>query len=183
MPKNNIYAALLRGINVGGNTIVSMAELKIVFEKLGCRNVNTYINSGNVVFEASSDTRKLEDKIEKALEKHFLLRIPVIVKNYDEMKSIVENLPSSWRSNKDERRNVMFLRHEIDSPDILKKLNPKPGIEELHYHPGVLFWSAQTSNLTKSSMLKVSNMPIYKQMTIRNLNTTLKVFSLMQELS
>jgi uncharacterized protein (DUF1697 family) len=47
------YVALLRGINVGGNKKVSMANLKKLFGKLGYKNVSTYINSGNVIFESS----------------------------------------------------------------------------------------------------------------------------------
>jgi uncharacterized protein (DUF1697 family) len=48
----NVYVALLRGINVGGNNMVPMKALKASFEKLGFRDVATYINSGNVVFRA-----------------------------------------------------------------------------------------------------------------------------------
>jgi hypothetical protein len=54
-------------------------------------------------------------------------------------------------------------------------------MEELRYYPGVLFWSAKTSDLTKTGMLKVNRMPIYKEMTVRGLNTTLKIYGLMQE--
>ena len=46
----NVFVALLRGVNVGGNNIVSMRELKESFEELGFAQVSTYINSGNVIF-------------------------------------------------------------------------------------------------------------------------------------
>src|SRR6266567_4756201 len=116
------YVALLRGINVGVHQFISMADLKDVFVGLGFGDVETYINSGNVI----------------------------------------------------------FVRHTIDSPDILASLDPKPEIEELRYHPGVLFWSAKTSSLTKSGMLKVSRMPIYNDMTVRVLHTTQKIHEIMK---
>jgi len=52
--KNDIYLALLRGINVGGKNKVKMADLKACFEKLGYGHVHTYGNSGNIIFTAAS---------------------------------------------------------------------------------------------------------------------------------
>ena len=66
------YVAFLRGINVGGNALISMTQLKAYFEQLGFDNVRTYINSGNVIFTSTStDERKLERSITKALVEHF----------------------------------------------------------------------------------------------------------------
>jgi hypothetical protein len=69
---------------------------------------------------------------------------------------------------------MLFLRHAVDSPKILENFSPKPGIDELHYSPGVLFWSAKTSDLEKSAMLKINRMPIYQEMSVRGLTTTRK---------
>ena len=59
------YVSLLRGINVGGNNIIKMADLKECFNDMGFANVRTYIQSGNVLFTASESTKALERKIEK----------------------------------------------------------------------------------------------------------------------
>ena len=56
-----------------------------------------------------------------------------------------------------------------------------PEIDELHYHPGVLFWTAKTSSLTKSGMVKVNTMQIYKDMTVRVLHTAQKIYEIMQQ--
>jgi uncharacterized protein (DUF1697 family) len=72
------------------------------------------------------------------------------------------------------------LRHTIDSKDILKDLKPKEGIEDVVYKSGALLWSAYVKTLTRSSMLKVASAAIYKDMTIRNLNTTKKLYELMK---
>jgi uncharacterized protein (DUF1697 family) len=159
-----------------------MAHLKICFEGLGYSDIRTYINSGNVIFRCSAvDQRGLETSIEEALRTKFACKILVVVKSLAEVDSLVSQIPSSWRGATDKKCNVIFLHHSIDNPNILKNFRPKPEIEQLHYHPGVLFWSAQISSLTKSSMIKLSTLPLYKNMTVRILNTALKIQTIMQQ--
>jgi uncharacterized protein (DUF1697 family) len=183
MPRRPItYVALLRGINVGGNTLVNMQELKRCFEALGFASVRTYIASGNVIFQSpSSRARVLETTIERALTESFDHTITVVVKSLEEMRSIVAAIPRRWAAARDERHNVIFLRHTIDSREALKALTARPYVEEFTYHPGVLFWSAKIKDLNISNMLKISRLPIYREMTVRNLNTTRKVCELMEE--
>ncbi len=177
----NTYVALLRGINVGGNNKVSMAALKVCFEELGFSDVVTYINSGNIIFRAQdTDPRKLEPKIETCLHATFSFPISVAVRSFDDMQAIIQNLPQSWKTPDGLKCNVIFLRPAIDSPSITDGLKPKPDIEEVHYHPGVLFWSANTSDLTRTNMVKLSSEPIYKEMTIRIVNTVRKIYEIMK---
>ncbi|MHA7056425.1 DUF1697 domain-containing protein [Aquimarina sp. M1] len=90
--KKNI--ALLRGINVGGHKKIKMADLKQMFEKLGCSSVVTYIQSGNVVFENTSDDLPvLETKIRVAIKKHFDFDVPVIVMTHQTLNEILQNNP------------------------------------------------------------------------------------------
>jgi uncharacterized protein (DUF1697 family) len=182
MIKTTNYVALLRGINVGGNAPISMARLKECFEQLGFLNVKTYINSGNVVFSTTSDSpRKLEPIIEKAIEKEFSLNVRVLVRSYMQIEELIKQIPKSWNDSENYKYNVIFLAKGIDNPAILDDVHPKPGIEELHYHPGVLFWSAKKSDLTKGNMIKLSKSALYKQMTVRNLNTAKKIYALLQQ--
>ncbi|MGE5290885.1 MAG: DUF1697 domain-containing protein [Micromonosporaceae bacterium] len=177
-----IYAAFLRGINVGGKNPVSMATLREAFERLGFTSVRTYINSGNVVFCAGvPDSRVLETTIEGALERELRMPLRVVARSLAELEAIAQQMPASWRDTTELRCNVIFLRHEIDEPAILDDLHPKDGIEELAYHPGVLFWAARRDALTRSSMLKLSTLPIYAHMTVRNPTTTLKVLEMMRQ--
>ncbi|MEU9938579.1 DUF1697 domain-containing protein [Streptomyces lavendulae] len=74
------YAALLRGINVGGNKKVPMAELRAVLEGLGHGDVQTYLQSGNAVFSsAEGDPEVLARGLEAAIEGHFGFRVPCLV--------------------------------------------------------------------------------------------------------
>jgi uncharacterized protein (DUF1697 family) len=179
-----VFVALLRGVNVGGNNMISMSELKKSFEALGFTDVVTYINSGNIIFKSTeADARKLESKIEKMLSRDYELDSKVVVRSVAEMETLVESLPRNWTGDSSWRYNVIFLRHTIDSKKILAELEIKKDVEEVVYRPGTLLWSAQVSELNRTTMLKLSSRKIYQDMTIRNLNTTRKLCELMKKVA
>ena len=176
----NVFVALLRGVNVGGNNIISMRELKESFEEIGFTDVSTYINSGNVIFTSrETDARKLEVKIEKMLNKDFQLDSKVVVRSFGEMEQLVKSLPKSWTGDRDWRYNVMFLRHTIDSENILEEMTTTAESEELVYCPGTLLWSAHVKDIDRTQMNKLSSRKVFREMTVRNLNTTKKLCELM----
>lgn len=108
------YAAFLRGINVGGKNKVQMERLREICGGLGLKNVKTYINSGNVVFEtAKSDDRKLAAKIEKAIEKEFGLNIKTMVRTHTEIEEIIKNNPFDGQFENDKDLHVFFLDEEL----------------------------------------------------------------------
>jgi uncharacterized protein (DUF1697 family) len=176
-----VFVALLRGVNVGGNNMISMNSLKKSFEKLGFTQVSSYINSGNLIFKSKDDARKLEKKIEQMLSKEYQLDSKVVVRSLAEMKKLVETLPSSWDGDTGWRYNVIFLRHSIDSEEILNEVPAKSGIEEVLYRPGTLLWSAQVSEINRTNMQKLSSRKVFQDMTVRNLNTTRKLCELMKK--
>jgi uncharacterized protein (DUF1697 family) len=180
----SVYVALLRGVNVGGKNMVSMKSLKGGFEKSGFSEVSTYINSGNVIFKSKEgDPRKLERKIERLLSKEYQLECKVAVRSFAEMASLVEGLPSNWGGDSRWRYNVMFLRHTVDSEGVLDGLHPKPDIEDVVYRPGALLWSARASDVTRTAMVKLPGLKVYQEMTVRNPNTTWKLYELMKKLA
>src|ERR1051325_8674844 len=108
----SVFVALLRGVNVGGNNMISMSSLKESFEALGFQNVVTYINSGNIVFKTKeNDARKLEKKIEQMMSKDYKLDSKVVIRSLPEMEKLVKSLPGSWDGDSSRRYNVIFLRH------------------------------------------------------------------------
>ena len=88
-----IYIALLRGINVGGNNIIKMFDLKAVFEAIGLCEVKTYIQSGNVLFKSNDQEETLRKKIEDEIEKSFGFSVTVILRTAVELKWIIQNCP------------------------------------------------------------------------------------------
>ncbi|MHB1314291.1 MAG: DUF1697 domain-containing protein [Christensenellales bacterium] len=89
------FAALLRGINVGGNNIIKMAALKRLFEAAGCSRVQTYIQSGNVLFQSDEEEEQLRAHMESELEKAFGLKITVVLRTAAQLESILQHCPFS----------------------------------------------------------------------------------------
>src|SRR5688572_13075642 len=146
-----VFVALLRGVNVGGNNMISMRSLKESFETMGFTNVSTYINSGNIIFQSKEDDpRKLEKKIEQMLSSDYQLDSKVVVRSLSEMEKLVKALPRNWEGDSNWRYNVIFLRHSIDSEKILDELPANSDIEEVLYRPGALLWSTQATELNRS---------------------------------
>jgi uncharacterized protein (DUF1697 family) len=108
------YVALLRGINVTGHNKIKMIELKSLFINLGFKNVTTYIQSGNVIFEANkSDTKKIEEQIISAVKNQFNYTINVLVITIDYLKTIFNSNPFLKRENIDiTKLHVTLLKNE-----------------------------------------------------------------------
>lgn len=175
------YVALLRGINVGGNNKISMAELKACFVRLGFSDVVTYINSGNIIFTTDTPESKLVDIIEQCIKDNFGLDIPVVVRSAQQIADIVKKLSGSWVNNKEVRTDVLFLWQEVDSPDVVNEIRINPDVDELLYVPGALVWHVRDrSRINQSKMNYFIGTRVYKLMTARNANTTRKLHELMK---
>jgi uncharacterized protein (DUF1697 family) len=174
------YVALLRGINVGGKTLIKMADLKTCVEELGLDDVSTYIASGNVLFETEErSSAKLEKKIESALERRFRLPVKVVVLNRAAYARIVDAIPKSWVGDQSLRANVAFVRRGTDTKAVVRTLEPDPEVEEVKALGGAILWATKREALNRSVMRKLIGGAAYKELTVRNLNTTLKLAELL----
>lgn len=173
------YVALLRGINVGGKAKVEMTRLKAVFEKAGATEVSTYINSGNVLFTDSRQPNELVTLIESSIESEFGFKVPIVLRTANQIKTLIESIPSEWTNDTVQRTDVMFLWDEIDNENILQAVHSNPEIERTMYVPGALIWNIGRQNVMRGSAIKLVNTSLYKQMTIRNINTVRKIQTLL----
>ncbi|HKP69354.1 MAG TPA: DUF1697 domain-containing protein [Pyrinomonadaceae bacterium] len=108
------YIALLRGINVGGNTLIRMDALKAEFEKLGFKNVVSYINSGNLAFDINkSSEKKLSEKIEKSVEAMIGRNISVMVREQSDIDRIVAKDPFKGKYESHKEMHVLFMKDEM----------------------------------------------------------------------
>jgi len=87
------HLALLRGINVGGKNALPMKELAQIFSDAGCTNVRTFIQSGNVIFEAPGGAPKLAEVVTAKIEKRFGYRIPVIIRTSEQLLKTIRGNP------------------------------------------------------------------------------------------
>ncbi|WP_163580535.1 DUF1697 domain-containing protein [Gracilibacillus saliphilus] len=176
-----IYVALLRGINVGGKNKIDMKVLKQTFEQVGMNDVITYINTGNIIFSYNGFSKnELSRLLEEAIHNDFGLQIKVVVRSIKYVSEIMNAIADTWKNDKDMKSDVMFLWDEIDDKSVLENLVIKPNIDTVKYVPGAILWSVDKKNMTKSGMSKIVGSKIYKQVTVRNVNTARKIYELMQ---
>ena len=185
MPKRDSmykYLALLRGINVGGNNIIKMSDLKASFEKMGFSDVTTYIQSGNVIFaSAKKDQEKLALQIEKALSETFDYKSKIALVSFDQMKTVFNELPDGFGSDPGRYRyDVIFLREKVSPSEIMKKIKLRPGVDEAAAGSLALYFSRLAERAGQSYLKNVMMLPEYKEMTIRNWNTTKALFEIME---
>ena len=176
-----VYVALLRGINVGGKNKVDMKQLKAAFEQAGMTSVRTYINSGNVVLSSAIRSRsRLAEQLEGAIADSFGFHVRVLVRDRKAMRALGDALPKSWVNDASMKCDVMFLWDEVARPSIVTELPLKPEIDEVKYAGGAILWRCDAKKVTRSGLMKLAGTPLYKQMTIRNCNTTRKLIELIE---
>lgn len=173
------YIALLRGINVGGNNRVPMAELKACFEIASFENVVTYINSGNVIFESDeSSPTKLVEICEAAIEKQFGFRVVCSVISAKDLHEAVRNAPEWWNVG-DAKHNAIFVIAPRTAQEIMQEVGEaKPEYEKVAAYGQIIFWSAPLKTFGRTRYSKIVGSKAYKSVTIRNANTTLKLAQL-----
>lgn len=174
------YVALLRGINVGGNNKVPMADLKLCFESMGLTNVSTYINSGNVLFESTkTDAVKLAQSCCAAMEKQFGFPISCVIISRDDYAAMVASAPDYW-GNDDMRSDALFLIPPVKGHQVLDAVgHVNNEFEWLDVREGVVFWTLRKSHITRGRLPKIIGGSAYKQITIRGASTTRKLLSLL----
>jgi len=175
------YVALLRGINVGGRNLVRMADVRDCLEGQDFTRVTTYIQSGNVLFESrSSDAVRLTAVMEKALVTAFGHEVPVFLRSQAQLKRIVSQAPSSWKTGKALRQNVAFLRAPLTAKRALSEIDPRPDVDSVTAGHGVLYMSTVMNRLKQSRLPRIVGTPIYRDMTIRSFSTCQKIVALME---
>ena len=174
------FIALLRGINVGGNNKVPMADLKLCFEELGFENVQTYINSGNVIFNSDiADKVKLIKTCEESIEKIFGFHVVCSVISGEELKESLSNAPAWWGEDKDSKHNAIFVIEPVRPDDIMKEIGEaKLEFENVEAYGQIIFWSAPIKTFSRTRYAKIVGTRAYKSVTIRNANTIKKLVDL-----
>jgi len=171
------YIAFLRGINVGGHKKILMADLRVLFEKLNFKNVQTYIQSGNVIFQSTEDNIEfLESKIKDQILHQYGFEVSVLVKTHSEIKNILNSCPFSEVK---KVKSYFIILHSIPDEDLIEKtMQIKYPNEEFHImNSCVYIYYSHGSGKAKcgtnffEKKLKVSA-------TARNYNTIKKLVSM-----
>lgn len=175
------YLALLRGINVGGNNLIKMVALKACFEDNGFANVVTFIQSGNVLFDAAGVRQAaLVLQVEKMLATTFSYPASVVLRSRKQLRDIVARAPEGFGKHPTRyRHDVLFLKEPLNPAVAVKSVLTREGVDQVWTGPGVLYFSRLESRATQSLLGRLVSSPIYKSLTIRNWNTTTKLALMM----
>lgn len=178
-----VFLSILRGINVSGQKLIKMPDLKALYEELGLKNVSTYIQSGNVIFE-SSNSKSLSERIEKKILEKYAFHVPVMIRDVNEIQEVIDgNTYLKEKNIEPEKLHITFLEKE-PSPENLNK------IKDLNYEPDRFYISGKTiylhcpngygktklTNTFFENKLKVSA-------TTRNWKTTNEILKMMKSYS
>lgn len=161
-----LYLALLRGINVGGAKTIAMADLRACFEAMGFSDVQTYIQSGNVLFSGAGNSTKLEAHIERTLAARFAYDLRVVVITHETLA----------------RYDVVFLKQPLTPAAALQAVETRDGVDQVYTGQHGLYFQRLIAKATQSRLPRLASKPEYQFMTIRNWNTTTKLLALMDAL-
>ncbi|MBG9939160.1 DUF1697 domain-containing protein [Bacillus tropicus] len=174
-----IYIALLRGINVGGHKIIKMADLKQTFESIGLKQVKTYIQSGNIVFESEKDIDFLKKRIQTEIKNVFGFDVPVMLRTHEEFINVIKRCPYEVNSLREgESIHIAFLANKLSKTEKDQLLMQKKEIEDCCIHEKVVYLFFKTS--IRNSKLMNQFQKLHTPATIRNWRTVNKLKAIVE---
>jgi len=173
------YVALLRGVNVGGNRKIAMADLREFAARVGLENPSTLLQSGNLVFGARArPTCALEHRLEEEAEKQLALRTDFVVRSAAEWEQVVARNPFSREARRDPSRFlVMFLKESPAKLAIDEIKGAHAGPETFHAESRELYVVFPNSVGTSKFPALLTEKRLGTRGTARNWNTVLKLLA------
>jgi uncharacterized protein (DUF1697 family) len=172
----SVHVALLRGINVGGGNKIKVTELRALADELGWKGTETYIQSGNLMFEATAERRALETALESGIQRRFGLDIPTIVRAAEEWPALVGANPFPEAAEAEPNRLMLLLSKQPPNPEAAAALQERARHGERVAIAGGALWihyaaGAGTSKLTPALIDRL----VGSSSTARNWRTVLKL--------
>ena len=176
----NQYIALLRGVNISGQKIIKMVELKEAMEDVGFQDVQTYIQSGNIVFAHDPvPTETVEKMVKQKINEVWGYEVPVVVVTREEMATVISNDPHADDPERDAKRTYFTFLTEVPSVVESNKLQELDYAPEkiamigkvVYFNSPISYGKARMNNNFIEKFLKVSA-------TTRNWNTVNKLFEM-----
>lgn len=174
----NKYVALFRGINVGGNNILPMKDLKVLLQKMGFENVTTYIQSGNVVFDSEKKCdRKTAKKISQLVENKFGFLPAVLLLDEAKLKGAVANNPFD----PDEGKMLHFYFLESSPSVDNAKLEELKAKSERYSVTDEVFYLHAPDGIGRSKLAAKVEQCMGVNVTARNWNTVNKLVTMVEQ--
>jgi uncharacterized protein (DUF1697 family) len=168
------HIVLLRGINLGSKRRVAMARLRQVLEDGGYEDVQTYVQSGNVVLSTAKSAKQTARAVEKLLKQHFRLDVPVVVRTKGELAAVVRANPLESVAKDPKRYQVTFFETKPDSK-LIRKLEELAVDDERLAHSGRELYAWHPAGVARSKLwAEIARAPG----TSRNWTTVTKLLEL-----
>ena len=179
------YVALLRGINVGGNNKVVMSELREQVAAVVFGHVRTYINSGNLLFEAEDQASRedVAQTVEDILARHYDFPIRLALLTAQDYLAQLEELPDWWHGEV-ARRDALFYTRGLDRSHVRERIEAMElGDEAVHFGEHAVFWGKfdEKSFLKTAYHKRLLREEFYRQVTIRSGSTIEKIAALLSQ--
>ena len=175
------YIALLRGINISGKNKIAMSELKKEFANLGYKEISTYLNSGNVVFESDiEDKNTIKNNIQVMIKDKFDFDIPTYVTTSQELEELIIYSPDWWgKDNKEIYDNIIFIIPPTTYNEVFNAIGSPNEYEKIQEYKNNIFWSFDLKNYRKSNWWsKTASTEVSNKITIRTANTMKKLLEI-----
>lgn len=175
-PEPTRYVALLRAINVGGH-VVKMEALRKHFTKMGLRNVETFIASGNVLFDATEPAAALEERIGVELERALGYPVGTFIRTASELAAVAkhEPFPADVIDPAKHSLYIGFLGSRPAAETVRKVLALRTAVDELHIHKRELYWGCRTRFSETEIKAPALARALGMEMTVRNITTVRKL--------
>ncbi|MEZ7628709.1 DUF1697 domain-containing protein [Pauljensenia sp. 20925_1_91] len=179
------YVALLRGINVGGNNKVVMSELRAQIAAEGFGRVRTYINSGNLLFEAEDQASRedVAQAVEDILARHYDFPIRLALLTAQDYLVQLDELPDWWHGEV-ARRDALFYTRGLDRDHVRERIEAMElGDEAVYFGEHAVFWGKfdEKSFLKTAYHKRLLREEFYRQVTIRSGSTIEKIAALLSQ--
>ena len=179
------YVALLRGINVGGNNKVVMSELRAQIAAAGFGHVRTYINSGNLLFEAEADAPRedVAQRVEDLLASRYDFPIRLALLTGQDYLDQLDELPDWWHGEV-ARRDALFYTRGLDRDLVRERIEAMElGDEAVHFGEHAVFWGKfdEKSFLKTAYHKRLLREDFYRQVTIRSGSTVEKIAAMVSQ--
>ncbi len=161
---------------MGGKNPVPMADLRDALTVHGFTGVRSYIASGNILLSAvDTSSDRVQEQLEELLRNDFGVDTRVLVLPQGRWLAIAAAVPPAWQNDSDQKSDILFLFPQDDTPDVIHRLAPREGVDDVRYVPGAVLWNVERRNQTRSALNRIVGTSIYRNLTIRNVNTVRKL--------
>ena len=173
------YLVLLRAVNVGGRNKLPMQAVRNRLEGPECRNVSTYLASGNIVLESALAAGQVKQRVEGSLAG--MVRpdegpVTALVLSCEQVRTVVERRPEGFGAEPALYHSDVVFLIGVDPADALAAFNPREGVDAVWPGREVIYFRRLSARRTRSRLSAVVASPLYRSMTIRSWSTTARLW-------